>query len=611
MISPIRLTINQLIILDFHYIDYINKNANQFYLYYTNQFYGRRYNLLIANLWWSSYFLKLCGYFLSNIISKRGKFLYIDSFGYSNLVSYFAIKSRQYFVNFSWIAGTFTNFKYFYPAVFTGKSKHFLFDKNLYEGVKFLHRIPNMICFISAFNNIVACHEVFRLGIVSVSLLENISINPLLISFPIFANNRSLSSVYFYLSYINSIILNGYLKELFKFNRIKLKKSLFAMKVDFLNYDISSKALIFELIFLVIFLLKKNSKFFYFFNRMKFFRYLFFKLNLKMYKFFLYNLNMISLIFFIDKSIKKFLIKFSKICLHIEKYYYKKINIKIINFFNLVLNFFILIWFKLKPYRRFDDEDFFYINLDYFKILYINYEDFEPIFLNKYFRSIKVLKYYYIKKNYTFILKRCYGALKRFKIKFFRYGYLFRSMRNLYSKFYFFLFFIIKNMLLRTLILNKNFFYYRKKKRKLNYKKLFYLKKKFINLDIKYDVFYKHNYNIFYHNKFIKKNIKKIKKNYRALFIFSKKNLFNYLIYKFWIRYHKQQYTSHYKSYPNKLFFNYNLFFNKYNNILIRKKKVIYNNKIYKKNNIIYDKFNINFVYKNILINKYLKLKNE
>ena len=51
-----------------------------------------------------------------------------------NFVQLIGVTSRQYYINRKWIAGLLTNFKNFYPAVFTGISRHFRFSEPVVRG---------------------------------------------------------------------------------------------------------------------------------------------------------------------------------------------------------------------------------------------------------------------------------------------------------------------------------------------------------------------------------------------------------------------------------------------------------------------------------------------
>ena len=221
-ISLIELTFEQLVLVDFH----VGSKVNTFEKLNYHFVFGKRHKNFVFNLQYTLFNLKSCLVFLTNLVSRRGKVLFLDCAPSNrNLISFFAKTSRQYFCNHKWISGTLTNFKYFYPAVFEGSSQHFNLSGKSSFGFRFLHRIPNVVCFLDVSANIPAVTEVIRLGIPSISIVNtNLSISG--ITFPIFANSFSVDSFTIFLSLLRSSILNGYRFEIYKFYRDSIKRIL-------------------------------------------------------------------------------------------------------------------------------------------------------------------------------------------------------------------------------------------------------------------------------------------------------------------------------------------------------------------------------------------------
>lgn len=221
-VSLIELTFEQLVLVDFH----VGGKVNNFEKLNYHFVFGKRHKNFVVNLQFTLFNLKSCLFFLTNLVSRRGKVLFLDCAPSNrNLIAFFAKTSRQYFCNHKWISGTLTNFKYFYPAVFEGASQHFNLSGKGSFGFRFLHRIPNAVCFLDLSANIPAVTEVIRLGIPSVSVV-NTSFPISGLTFPIFANSFSVDSFAVFLSLLRSSILNGYRFEIYKFFRESLKRSL-------------------------------------------------------------------------------------------------------------------------------------------------------------------------------------------------------------------------------------------------------------------------------------------------------------------------------------------------------------------------------------------------
>lgn len=220
--SIIDLTLEQLVESDFH----LGSKLSRFDKLNFSYIFSRRFDVIILNLSYSLYNLRLAVYFLSVIVSRRGKILFFDSHESTrNFVHFIGTTSRQYYINRKWIAGLLTNFKNFYPAVFTGISRHFRFSESKYAGMRYIHRPPNVSCLLNIERGSSAFIENFRLAIPTIALINSDnSISG--VTFPIFSNNSSIYTYFSFFAILRSAILNGYKDEIYKFYRKSLKKIL-------------------------------------------------------------------------------------------------------------------------------------------------------------------------------------------------------------------------------------------------------------------------------------------------------------------------------------------------------------------------------------------------
>lgn len=220
--SLIDLTFEQLVESDFH----IGSKISRFEKLNFNYIFAKRFDVLIMNLFYGLYNLKMAIYFLTFIVSRRGKILFFDSLeGMRNFVEFIGVTSKQYYISQKWIAGLLTNFKNFYPAVFTGISRHFKFSEYHYSGMRYIHRPPNVSCLLNLQRGSSAFFENFRLGIPVISLVRSDDVFSG-VTFPVFANNSSAFTYFTFFMILRSSILNGYKDEIYKFYRKGLKKNL-------------------------------------------------------------------------------------------------------------------------------------------------------------------------------------------------------------------------------------------------------------------------------------------------------------------------------------------------------------------------------------------------
>lgn len=234
-LSLIDFTLDQLIESDFH----LGCKFNQFNKLNFSYIFAKRFNFLIINLAYSLFNLKLAVYFTSIIVSRRGKVLFYDG-GFESMrlfVRFIGLTSKQYSVGQKWIAGLLTNFKDFYPAVFTGISRHFRFPKVNFSGMRYIHRPPNLFCSLNIDKGSASFLENFRLGIPVIALVD-VSTTISGVTFPIFSNSVSPHTHMTFFSILRSAVLNGYKHEIYKFYRKSIKN---IIRIRYLRYFLSRR----------------------------------------------------------------------------------------------------------------------------------------------------------------------------------------------------------------------------------------------------------------------------------------------------------------------------------------------------------------------------------
>lgn len=233
-LSLVDLSLEQLVESDFHLGTIFNQFDKLNFLY----IFANRFNVAIMNLTFSLHNLKLSVYFTSVVVARRGKVLFYDGSEHTQLfIRFIGVTSRQHFINHKWIAGLLTNFKEFYPAAFTGMSRHFRFPAIKFNGMRYIHRPPNIVCLLNIKREFAAFFESFRMGIPTIALVSSDS-SIAGVTFPIFANDSSSYTYITFLSILRSAVLNGYKHEIYKFYRRSLRNT---MKLRYIRYFLSRR----------------------------------------------------------------------------------------------------------------------------------------------------------------------------------------------------------------------------------------------------------------------------------------------------------------------------------------------------------------------------------
>jgi small subunit ribosomal protein S2 len=204
-------------------------------------FLGKRSNLMIIDLKQTLYSLRVSLFFLTKIITLRGKTLGIENREFlRSFFIYFFSKSRHFFFHKKWLAGFLTNFRYFRAFVSMIQRKDATAKlleeyEDYFLGVTDLKVIPTFIIFNETAENLAAHSEAARLGIPNISFYDFFD-NTSGITFPVPGEVSNEDSVYFLGRLFYGAILMGNYKEIYFFFR----KNLYFTKLNREKFLINS-----------------------------------------------------------------------------------------------------------------------------------------------------------------------------------------------------------------------------------------------------------------------------------------------------------------------------------------------------------------------------------
>jgi len=354
-INFLRIGIKQILNVDLHIGSKIKELSCLNYSF----IYGYRYKIIFLKINLLLFNLRISLFFLTNVISKRGKILFVDfknDFFTDELLLLLSRKIKQFCLYKKWICGFLTNYKkfsfYIYKIFSKRKNnvniniwKPFLinFKKN-FKGIKGLFRIPDIIITPSISRNKECFLESFTLGIPIIGMI-NVNKSITGVTFPIISNENSLLGEFYFLDVFCNAIQKGYRKEIFKYyklinlyNLIKSRKFLLKKKFYFKTYKNYLYFLQIFLIYLLLFYNYKKSNIYFFLQKIIFGKIIFsfFSLNyFNLFLIFLFFLNNFSF-FSIVNILKKLIIFFSKNFLLIN---FSFIVFKIYLIFQNIFNF--------------------------------------------------------------------------------------------------------------------------------------------------------------------------------------------------------------------------------------------------------------------------------
>jgi small subunit ribosomal protein S2 len=191
-----------------------------------------KYGYHIFDLVKTSKLLKLAGNVLEKKAEKGGKFLFVGTNKLSSsIIAKQAKRSDSYYINYRWLGGMLTNwstvqiqiqrlkdlekqesegyFETLSKKDYSSKRKDLDKLRRLFNGIKEMTSLPDIVIFTSQLKDSLAIQECLRLGIPTICIVDT-NCDPDLIPYPIPANDDSSSSINFILNYLVNRILAGY-----------------------------------------------------------------------------------------------------------------------------------------------------------------------------------------------------------------------------------------------------------------------------------------------------------------------------------------------------------------------------------------------------------------
>jgi len=193
-----------------------------------------KYGYHIFDLVKTSKLLKLAGNVLEKKAEKGGKFLFVGTNKLSSsIIAKQAKRTNSFYINYRWLGGMLTNWSTIQKRIdrlkeFEQQELEGSFDKlskkdyssqrkemdklkRLFNGIKDMTSLPDVVVFTSQLKDSLAIQECLRLGIPTICIVDT-NCNPDLIPYPIPANDDSSSSINFILNYLVNRIASGYKK---------------------------------------------------------------------------------------------------------------------------------------------------------------------------------------------------------------------------------------------------------------------------------------------------------------------------------------------------------------------------------------------------------------
>lgn len=180
----------------------------------------------VLNLERTSKLLKLSKNILNKTLHNNKKILFIgtDSIS-SSLITYYAIKTNNYYINSHWIGGLLTNWNTNKNQILNLNNLENTINTNsflnlnlkeinsykkkyeklkfLYNGIKKMSNLPDLVFFTNPKKDNIALNECFKLGIPTIALVDtNINININTICYPIPINTNSSFAINYIFNYL-------------------------------------------------------------------------------------------------------------------------------------------------------------------------------------------------------------------------------------------------------------------------------------------------------------------------------------------------------------------------------------------------------------------------
>jgi small subunit ribosomal protein S2 len=191
-----------------------------------------KYGYHIFDLVKTSKLLRLAGNVLEKKAEKGGQFLFVGTNKISSsIIAKQAKRSNSFYINYRWLGGMLTNwstvqkqinilkelekqelegkFELLSKKDYSAKRKQIDKLRRLFNGIKEMTSLPDIVIFTSQLKDSLAIQECLRLGIPAISIVDT-NCDPDLIPYPIPANDDSSSSINFILNELVNRILAGY-----------------------------------------------------------------------------------------------------------------------------------------------------------------------------------------------------------------------------------------------------------------------------------------------------------------------------------------------------------------------------------------------------------------
>ncbi len=191
-----------------------------------------KYGYHIFDLVKTSKLLRLAGNVLEKKAEKNATFLFVGTNKLSSsIIAKQAKRCNSHYINYRWLGGMLTNwstvqnqiellkdleeketngyFENLSKKEYSLKRKQIDKLRRLFNGIKDMSALPDIVIFTSQLKDSLAIQECLRLGIPTVSIVDT-NCDPDLIPYPIPANDDSSSSINFILNYLVNRILSGY-----------------------------------------------------------------------------------------------------------------------------------------------------------------------------------------------------------------------------------------------------------------------------------------------------------------------------------------------------------------------------------------------------------------
>ena len=191
-----------------------------------------KYGYHIFDLVKTSKLLHLAGNVLEKKAEKGGNFLFVGTNKLSSsIIAKQAKRCNSFYINYRWLGGMLTNwatvqkqiellkelekqetegkFEFLSKKEYSGKRKQIDKLRRLFQGIKNMTSLPDIVIFTSQLKDSLAIQECLRLGIPTICIVDT-NCDPDLIPYPIPANDDSSSSINFILNYLVNRILTGY-----------------------------------------------------------------------------------------------------------------------------------------------------------------------------------------------------------------------------------------------------------------------------------------------------------------------------------------------------------------------------------------------------------------